>query len=715
LAAAVVQLRSDSEPSTLEGRLRAIVGRLGGEADRRVTQRTVVEQRWIEDLTQYQGRYDKDTEKNLTASGPNKSKLFVNKTRSKTNNMIARLGDMLFPTDDRNWGIQPTPVPELSSAASDATMQAGDAAAQAQAIPDEHPAAPMADAQAQAVQDAASKLKAIMDEAKKRADAMQAEIEDQLRESAYNIEAREVIRDGCILGTGVIKGPHESSKPVLRWQKGPEGFMLQPAEPAVGAFRVDPWQFFPDPDAAVVEDSDSFYERHIFTAKQVRALAKVDGFNVDGLRRLLKDKPKGPQPSYLSDLRSITGQTIDPRSERYIVWEYHGPLTAEDMADIADMLGQDAPILGDFDPLQEVQGTVWFCQGEVLRFGIHPLDSGDPLYSVWNYEKDDTNIFGFGLPYIARDPQKAINSAWRMMMDNAGWSVAPQVVIAKENISPADGDYRLKAGKVWEKTGTAPAGQPAFEVYNITSNQPQLAGIIEMAEAFFDEEVELPLIAQGEQGASAVPTLGGMSMLMNSANVGFRRRVKNWDDQITTPLMGRFYHWNMQFSKKDYIKGDFNVDARGTSVLLVREMQATNLMAAAANFSVNPVLGPLHKFPSLLRKLYQAQMISADDIVKTDEELKQEAANATPQKPPEAIKAEQAMESIRLKGQIDHDLASYERDTKLMLAAEQRNMSLDDLKAKLAQTHMQNDSKERIMASEAAVSTQQGPHGGGYF
>jgi hypothetical protein len=300
-------------------------------------------------------------------------------------------------------------------------------------------------------------------------------------------------------------------------------------------------------------------------------------------------------------------------------------------------------------------------------------------------------------------------------MDNAGWSVAPQVVIAKENISPADGDYRLKAGKVWEKTGTAPAGQPAFEVYNITSNQPQLAGIIEMAEAFFDEEVELPLIAQGEQGASAVPTLGGMSMLMNSANVGFRRRVKNWDDQITTPLMGRFYHWNMQFSKKDYIKGDFNVDARGTSVLLVREMQATNLMAAAANFSVNPVLGPLHKFPSLLRKLYQAQMISADDIVKTDEELKQEAANATPQKPPEAIKAEQAMESIRLKGQIDHDLASYERDTKLMLAAEQRNMSLDDLKAKLTQTGMQNDSKERIMASEAAVSAQQGPHGGGYF
>ena len=81
-------------------------------------------------------------------------------------------------------------------------------------------------------------------------------------------------------------------------------------------------------------------------------------------------------------------------------------------------------------------------------------------------------------------------------------------------------------------------------------------------------------------------------MLMNSANVVNRRVIKSWDDDLTKPTIPRVLDWNMQFNPDDNIKGDMQVDARGTSVLLVREIQSDPHDEHRPNWSVHPVLGP---------------------------------------------------------------------------------------------------------------------------
>ena len=150
-----------------------------------------------------------------------------------------------------------------------------------------------------------------------------------------------------------------------------------------------------------------------------------------------------------------------------------------------------------------------------------------------------------------------LNSAVRMMMDNAGLSVGPQVVIDKTQVEPEDGNWKLMPRKVWQWVKNATGRKEApFQTFNIPINQEQLAAIIQLALRFVDEAVSMPLIAQGEQGAHVTKTAGGMSMLFNSANVVFRRVVKNWDDDITEPTIRRAYDFNMQFSEKDAIKGD---------------------------------------------------------------------------------------------------------------------------------------------------------------
>jgi hypothetical protein len=286
----------------------------------------------------------------------------------------------------------------------------------------------------------------------------------------------------------------------------------------------------------------------------------------------------------------------NPVTDRYVVWEYHGPLECDEVETILTVMqgaGGRQKWRDDYSELDEVRVIVFFCDGKLLK--IEPdwlLDTNETLYSVVSFEKSETSVLGgYGVPAMMRDPARAVAAAWRMLLDNAGLSVGPQVVVDKARIEPENGVWKLEPRKVWKKTGDdlATDAKP-FEVFNIPSNTAELVQVIELALKFIDETTSLPLIAQGEQGAHITDTAGGMSMLMNSANVIFRNVVKNWDDDMTTPMIRRFYDWNMQFNPKEEIKGDLQVEARGTSALLVRELQSQNLMLITERWSSHPVL-----------------------------------------------------------------------------------------------------------------------------
>ena len=112
---------------------------------------------------------------------------------------------------------------------------------------------------------------------------------------------------------------------------------------------------------------------------------------------------------------------------------------------------------------------------------------------------------------------------------------------------------------------------------NVERAQAELANIIEIALRFIDDETLMPKIAQGEQGSTPTNTVGGLSILMNAANVVFRRIIKNFDDDMTVPNIRRLYDWNMQYSEKAEIKGDSKVRALGISALVELEGQAQKL------------------------------------------------------------------------------------------------------------------------------------------
>lgn len=699
---------AEREWQRLKDAVAAIAQRLDRLAADAVGKRAEVEQRWLDDLRQHAGRYDEETERRLKDG--KRSRLFVRLTRAKTRTWVARLADLLFPTDDRNWGIRPTPVPELVAAMTRQGMGPGAGSPDAAA--------------------------ALIDEAGRRAEAMQAELEDQLVECRYAAAARDALADAVKLGTGIMKGPVVGGAARRRWRQVQPGVhaLVDEADPRPVFTRVDPWSFFPDPTASRIEEVEYTFERHLMTAKDLRALARIPGFDPDAIRRLLRAGARETAPAYLSDLKAISGETTGTDS-RFTVWEYHGPLTADELTDLFVLAGDEAGA-ADYaaaDPLAEVAVVVWFCGGELLKFGPHPLDSGEPLYSAFRFSAEDGSFWGLGVPSLMRDSQSAINAAWRMMMDNGGLSTGPQIVIDRSAVEPADGSWDLTPRKLWITKPGSPRTSPVFEAFHIDSRQGELANTIALARQFADEETLLPVIAQGEQAAHVTQTANGMAMLMNSANVVFREVVKHFDDDMTAPNIRRLYDWNMQFNPKPAIKGDMTVDARGTSVLLVRELQAQNLMTLAAQFTAHPVFGPMVKAAPLLRKLIQAHQLTADEIVKSDDEIAQEAqqqAEAMQQMqeqgapPPDPAtdarmqaqqrQAEAQMAKIQadlqmaqLDAQTRMQVAQMDRETALIKLAEQRNLKLEELQARLAIEASSQQHKERVFAAEVGFKSRQ--------
>jgi hypothetical protein len=663
---------SDEEQIRQEENLNMLSSKLNRLAQEQVAARRMIETRWLADLRQYHGEYTPDETKRM--SDNNSSQVFVNITRNKTRAGIARMSDMLLPNDDTNFGVKSTPVPAMS-ATNGAPMQA-DMQQQGQGMVDGMPEShqsmdPETHAKAmQAMEQGApgenpgsQSPQAKTNEAKKQADEaarqMQQQIEDDFAEANYNAHARDVIEDACKLGTGVLKGPKVVNRTRRAWitdpQTGKSEIEVQD-ELRAGLERVDPWDAFPDMSAASAEEAEFWFERKLLNRKQLRELADLPGVIEGQLRRALESDGS----HYISndrrqELRAITGVDTVTNSKKYELWEYWGPLDKDELKacgceDIDD------------DVLVEYTGCVLMVGGHVIKAAINPLESGDLPYSVFNWEQDDSSIFGFGIPYLMRQPQKVVNASWRMMMDNAVVSAGPQIVMKKRGVVPQDGNWAIRPNKVWLDTGDEPVGS-VFQVYQIENNQGGLFAIFEAAQKLADTETNLPILLQGEgmSAGAGGKTFGGMQMLMNNSNIVLRSAVKNFDDGVTAPTVRRFYDYHMMYTDRPEIKGDFDIVARGTSVLIAREEQQEKLMMLSQVAAQNPIFAKLTNWAGLYREILRAMQVQVDTVTYTDEEIKTREAE---EGEGPSVEEKMAMFEMKLK-QEEHEFAGKRLEAEL--------------------------------------------------
>jgi hypothetical protein len=724
---------------------------LAARRDRWVQARAAsgVEKRWMEDIDQYMSR-DAANKQNATmmdaaeAGYPIKttdtkvqrSTVFVNITRPKTNAAEARLANMLFPVDDICWGLKPTPNPKLTQAALQEAQKQAQLVMQQQSQQQQPQQQQPQQGQPQQgqpgqmpqqsviqlpPQQTASSQLAI---AAQRAKGMQDEIHDALVECDYNAQGRQMLHDCAVIGTGIMKGPIVVNRISKAWRPMKDAqntYVLELiSEIRPASERVDPWNVFPDPACGEdVHNGSGIYERRVCTAKQIRELAKQQGYLKDQIKKVLED---GPQTPVVTNERDRKNNPDIGGEKHFEVWEYWGEFRPEDLR----ACGIDMPD----GETEVVSGCIVFVNKTVIKGFVNPLETGDLPYDFMVWERADNSCWGYGIPFLCRPAQKVLNAAWRQMMDNAGLSVGPNVIVKPGIVQPADGNWQITGRKVWNCLDDSVDVRTAFDIFEIPNNTKEFEEIIELALKFADEESAVPKLAQGERG-TAPETVGGMTLLMNSSNVVLSRMVKQFDDCITRPHIRRYYDFFMCYSDKEEIKGDFQVDARGSSELLVRDMQQQALLQFGG-FAGNPAIAPMVNWEKYVKEVLKVQHIDPTEILKSDAEI-EALKNQPPPPSPEEVKAETAMNVAKIRAQasmitaesrekgeiafaqsqlqIAHDNQQMKmeelrlkRDLAILEYANSQKISLEQTKAQLAQTAMVETTKRQLAAAEMQAS-----------
>lgn len=534
----------------------------------------------------------------------NRSRVVINIVRPKVDQAVARMCEILLPVDDRNWGIKPTPVPENI---------AGMQGSQAPTVnPDGTPTGRTADQEAQIV----------MDAAKKAAEGMQKEIEDVLNECSYNGEQRKGIEDGVRLGTMCMIGPFPKNSAKRKWVMGSGGKMqLSIGKDAQSAsMRADPWDIWTDPACGNDHQrGQGFYHRRYVTRKELRQLDGVPGYDSSAIAEVLRSKP--------TRLKVAEGRVMRQNCEEdsYEMWVYYGQVEPDEMQLLSTGM--------EGDPLEDVQDGVIMMVGDKVIGAIESwIPDGSLPLDIWCWRKADDSPFGYGLPDEMVHQQRVVNAAWRQVMDDAKFSLGGQLIINKKMIKPQDSSYEMYPGKPWLAGDDVDDVRKAMAMIEFQNHAEPLLKIATAAMQFADQETSMPQLMGGEKGAAAPETLGGMVMLYNNANTVLRLRVKLYDDAMTRPHISRHFDYQMANNPKQDIKGDMEVDARGSTALLQKDIQNQNTLNLAAITS-NPRYAGLVDPKKELQVIVKAMQIDPTDIMLTDAEIEQaqQAAAQDPQ------------------------------------------------------------------------------------
>jgi len=644
-------------------RVQGIGQRIVGTYYERVAMRYELEQRWLRDIRRYNGQYDPEV---LQALQNRKygSQMYVPLTRRVVNIVEARLTDLLFPTEDRNFAVDPRPVPTLIRAEALASKLHPQAMV---------PAGP--DGQPLQASHIMLGIRELREEARARADNMEREIESQLRDANYPAEARRAIHEAMVIGTGVLKGPMVLNRIKRVWE---DGQLKREEDLSPTVVQVSAWDFFPDMSARTLKESESEIERHYKTKSEMARLAQQPGFDAEAIRELLRVEPSHMRDPNRDEMRRPTG-TQGVKDPRYLLLEYHGPLEQDELRD----MGVPVPD----DNLLCYEGVLWVAEdGRVLKAILNPMDTEDRPYSVFCWEKDPGSIFGFGLSYELADLAETSNSSFRAALDNLGLSVGGQIVVNDKLIRPDNGVWAIEPNKVWRMIKADGDARSAFAFFQIDTHLQELLGVFDRSKQMIEEIGGPAMAMQGQDAPSYLNTARGASISFNAANIWMRRAVRNWDDDATCSLVGRFIDWNMQYSPKEDIKGDLIPTARGTSALLEAEGQMTKMQAFMASAAGIPM--PFKRKVEQLRAMARAMRLDASEILPTDEEVKQMAEkidNAPPPVDPasERIKLRQAEIADNLEAR-KHDQAMEQMRAQVNLAniASREKISIDAARAK---------------------------------
>jgi hypothetical protein len=598
------------------------------------------ETRWLKAYRNYRGLYGPDVQFLSTE----KSRVFVKVTKTKVLAAYGQIIDVLFSNNKFPLSIDPSVLPE---GVVDSVHFDPKAAPAAPAIPfgDEGAASIGNDFDLDKLEEMLGAMKDDLKDlpglkkgpgvtptsvtfypAMVAAKKMEKKIHDQLDESGASKHLRLSGFEMSLFGTGVMKGPFAVNKEYPNW--GEDGEYKPVIKTVPEASHVSLWNFYWDPDANNTDECQYVIERHKMSRTQLRALKKRPHFRGKVIDDIIAGG-EGYTKKYWED--TLKDYSLNFGVDRFEVLEYWGNVDVELLEE------NDIEVPEEFDG--ELQANIWYCNGKIIRLVLNPFKPAKIPYYAVPYELNPYSLAGVGVAENMDDTQTLMNGFMRMAVDNGVLSGNLVFEIDETNLVPGQ-DMSVYPGKVFRRQGGAP-GQALFGTKFPNVSQENLQ-MFDKARQLADESTGMPSFAHGQTGVSGVGrTASGISMLMNAASGSIKTVIKNVDDYLLAPLGKAFFNFNMQFDFDPEIKGDLEVNARGTESLMANEVRSQRLMQFMQIVST-PTLMPFAKMPYIVREIAKSMDLDPDKVSNNMEEAARQAALMQPPAPAGGAPAEGA-------------------------------------------------------------------------
>lgn len=675
-----------------------------------------------------------------------KCSLFIPFTRRYVNAGVAKVQEILLAPDERPFGAEPTPVPELTRMLKD-TRQAeiNGMALERDPTPKEmnpggggtpeHPLpltpAPDSDPQQAPPKkltyaDLAAEKMALAAEA---AEAAAKRMHDSMVECRFAYHDRRCIQDAGRIGTGIIKGPIPdiSRSVVASKQSGPpeqEGMEEQSSlvvevreEIKPIAKRISPWKFYPDPGCGEDIQNGAFtWEEDDLSRANLQKLAKMPGYNKRVIAQILQE---GPQKRIGNSKDHELFPEAQEKLRPFQVWYFYGSLTKEEYELVQRDLNRPVPVEDELEDVF-VQGTV--INDRIVQLVQQPNEkTGQFPYHVFKWMDREGSWTGIGIAEQGMPPQRMINAAVRRLIDNAGYSAGMQLLLDQDLIEPVPvpgepNNWKIQSIKLWRKKAGALVDdmRKAMHTVQFPNAQAQLSWLIEFGIRLFEETVNIPLVTQGWSGKTTPETLGGAELQDSNANQMLRDVAMNHDHGIIVPYILQRYEWHLlDPNVPDEEKGDLKIFARGSTVMVDRYLQRQvyekhmpMLVQAHRTFEVNP--------KRLFEEVWRGYRLNPNLIQYTESELKDLAQQEQPEAP-EVTVAKLRGELEVKKAELQHDynmkelelrrqIAEFDFQAKLLSYASQERMSLEQAKKDLAKASMELATQKELFFSGKGAS-----------
>ena len=649
-------MAEDTVPTIDEDKLNSLGQKLFGIWPTYVTDRRMIEERWLRNLRQVRKIYDPEV---LNMIPSDRSKAYPGMTQWMVRGTIARLMQMLFPQTEKNYGIKPSPLPDLTKE-------------QLQKVLDT-----LVKVKAEAAQSDPTQVqlsdedieKAMLAFAKGKAENMETKIDDDLQGMDYVTLIRKVVRSAVIYNIGVLKGPLHRKVPARKWQKNQftgayEALETEKYKPLYEFVPV--WNYYPDMTAVSLDKQDGTFERNIMTRAQVEELADRADFLGDRISDYLVKNINGNYKAQWwesvikGEPKSGTAPVATKESRKYEVLSYWGAISGHDLR-AAGVEIKDEEVGKSF------HANVWMIDALVIKAKLAPFGDTIRHYHEFVFEDDDLSILGNGQCDVLRDSQLSICETARAALDNMS-VIGPAVELNMDLLTPGQ-DMSIRKHKTWFREGDGnQANTPAVRNINIESHLTELTGLLNMFMSFAEKESGLPPPSLGDVsggGSEALRTQRGASMFLGAAALPIRDTVRNYDT-FTVSVISALVEWNMKFDPMPMRDGDHDIIARGSTSLIAKEVLAGNLNEFRA--SITPDEAPHVNFRKLLMARAKANDLPLDDLLEDEDvanqKLQQQSQAAQQQSQDQAQLVQAQIKELLTRG-LEHEAKAQSEGAKV--------------------------------------------------